>query len=47
MMLSCSYLGHSDDTVMIPHLQLQTKSGSKYQENIYKGDLIWDSLKGI
>ena len=28
-MLSCIYLGHIDDTVLIPNLQSKSKSGSK------------------
>ena len=46
-MLYCSYLGHSGYTVLIPSLQFETNKRSKYQENIYKGNLIIDSLKGI
>ena len=29
MMLSCSYLGHSDDTAVISNLQYGTKNGKK------------------
>ena len=46
-MLSCIYLGHSVNTVLIPNLKFETKSGRKYQETIYKGNLILDDLKGI
>ena len=46
-MLSCIYLGHSGNTVLIPNLQLETKSGRKKMETIYKGNLIIDSLKEI
>ena len=47
MILSCSYLGHSGDIVLILNLQFETKSGKKQQETIYKGNIIRDSLKGI
>ena len=47
MILSCSYLGHSVDTLVILILKFKNKSGKKYWETIYKGDLIQDSLKGI
>ena len=47
MILSCSYLGHSGDTVLILDLQLETKSGNKQQETINKGNLIQYFLKGI
>ena len=47
MIFSCSYLGHSGDTILIYILQLETKSGNKYQETIYKENLIQDSPKGI
>ena len=47
MMLSCSYLGHICDTVLVPNLHFETKSGRKYQEIIYKDNLIRDYLKGI
>ena len=47
MMLSCIYLGHSGNTVLISNLQFKTKSGKKQRENIYRGNLILDSLKGI
>ena len=47
MLLSCIYEGHSGNTVMIPDLQLETKSGRKYWKTVYKGNLIVDSLKGI
>ena len=40
MMLLCRYLGHIGDTVLIPNLQFETKSGNKNPENIYKGNLI-------
>ena len=46
-MWSCIYLGHSGNTVLISNLQFETKSGRKQRENIYKGNLILDSLKGI
>ena len=46
-MLSCIYLGNSGKTVLISNLQFETKSGRKYQETIYKGNLILESLKGI
>ena len=36
VMESCSYLGHSGDTVLIPNLQLETKSERKQQEKITK-----------
>ena len=45
-MLSLIYLGHSGNTVLILNLQFETKSGRKYQETIYKGNLILDFLKG-
>ena len=47
MILLYSYLGHSGDTVVISNLQSKTKSGNKYRENIYKGNLIQDYLKVI
>ena len=47
MILSCSYLRPSGDTVLILNLQFETKSGRKYWETIYKGNMIQDSLKGI
>ena len=47
MFLFCIYLGHSGNTVVIPNVKFETKSGSKYQETVYKGNLIPDSLKGI
>ena len=47
MMLSYIYLGHSDNTGLIPNLQFKNKSGRKYRETIYKGNLILYSLKGI
>ena len=40
MILSCIYLGHSVDTVLVSNSQFETKSGMKYQENIYKGNII-------
>ena len=46
-MLSWIYLGHSDNTVMIWNLKFKIKSGQKWQETIYKSNLIIDSLKGI
>ena len=46
-MLSYIYLGHSCDIFLILDFQLETKSGRKYQETIYKGNLIIDSLKEI
>ena len=46
-MLLCNYLGCSDDTVLIPNLQFETKSGRKWQENIYKGNIIKYDPKGI
>ena len=47
MILYCSCLGHSGDTVLISDLQFETKSGRKYQKTIHKGNLIQNSLKGI
>ena len=47
MMLSCIYLGHSGNFVLILNLQFETKSGRKYRENIYKGNIIIDYLKWI
>ena len=40
MILSCSYLGHSGDTILVSNLQFETKSGRKLREDIYKDDLI-------
>ena len=37
MILSCSYLGHSGDTVLVSNLQLETKSERKYWEIITNG----------
>ena len=37
MVLYCSYLGHSRDTVLISNLQFKTKSGKKYWEIFTKG----------
>ena len=39
-MLPHSCLGCSGYTMLIPNLQFETNSGRKYQENIYKGNLI-------
>ena len=47
IILSCSYLGHSGDNVLNSNLKLETKSGKKQRGNIYKGNLIQGSLKGI
>ena len=47
MILSCIYLGHSGNTVLISNLKFETKSGRKQRETVYKGNLILDSLKGI
>ena len=44
-MLSYIYLGHSGNTVMILNFEFETKTGRKYLETIYKGNLIIDSLK--
>ena len=40
MMLSCIYLGYSDNTVLIPNLKFETKCGSKQRKDIYKGNFI-------
>ena len=45
MILSCIYLGKSGNTVMILNLELEKKSGRKYRNTIYKGNLILDYLK--
>ena len=37
MIIYCSYLGHSDDTVLIPNLQFETKHRRKYREIFTKG----------
>ena len=37
MVLYCSYLGHSRNTVLISNLQFKTKSGKKYWEIFTKG----------
>ena len=47
MILSCIYLGHSGNPVLISNLKSESKIGKKYPETIYKGNLIQDSLKGI
>ena len=47
MMLSYIYLVQSGNTELISNLQFETKSGRKYRETIYKGNLILDSIKGI
>ena len=46
-MLSCIYLGHSGNTVLISDLQFENDNDRKYRETIYKGGIILDSLKGI
>ena len=47
MILSCSYLGHSGETVLISNMEFETKSGIKWQGAIYKENLIRYNLKGI
>ena len=47
IILSCIYLGHSDATVLISNIQLETNNGSKQQGNIYRLDISRCSLKGI
>ena len=47
IILSCSYLVQSGDTVLIPDLKFETKSGRKYLENVYKGDIFQDPFKLI
>ena len=47
MILSCSYLVHSGDTVVISDLQCKTTIGKKFRETIYKGNHIQDSFKVI
>ena len=46
-MLSCIYLGHIGNTVLISNLQLEYKIGRNYQETIYKRNIIIDYLKVI
>ena len=46
-MLSCSYLVHSGDTVLIPNLHFETNSESKYQEAVNKGNIVQNYLKGM
>ena len=46
MILSCSYLGHSGDTVLVLNLKLETKSGGKHRETIYRSNIIRYYLKG-
>ena len=45
MVLSFIYLGQSGDTVLVSGLQFETNIGRKYQETIYKGNIIWDLSK--
>ena len=47
MMLSCSYLGYSGDTVLFSYLQFETKGERKYRETIYKWNIIRNYLKVI
>ena len=47
MILYCSYLGNSGDTVLISNLKFETKSGMKYREIIHKMNLIRYSFKEI
>ena len=47
MILSCIYLGHSGNTVLISNLQCETKSGSKYRETSYKWNPFLDYIRGI
>ena len=47
IILFCSYLVQSGDTVLIPDLKFETKSGRKYLENVYKGDIFQDPFKLI
>ena len=46
-MLYCIYLGQNGDTLLISNLYFENNSGRKWQETIYKGNIILDSLKGI